>query len=147
VGIYSLVHRWGRWYIVGFCFLRNAMRLFRIDRILDLQVTDEKYSIPDDFDTQKFLEQETRYDPQISVRLRFIPEFVYLAHYAQFAYIEKNTLADGSLEVAFKAQDIYWAASSVLSFGPAVIVLGPQELKDIVAQWAQSIAELNQKNI
>ncbi len=33
---YALVHRWGWWYVVGYCHLRQAMRSFRVDRIVEL---------------------------------------------------------------------------------------------------------------
>ena len=34
--VYALVLRWGWWYVVGFCHLRQALRTFRLDRIIEL---------------------------------------------------------------------------------------------------------------
>jgi predicted DNA-binding transcriptional regulator YafY len=44
-----------RRYIIAFCHLRGSMRKFRTSRIMSAEPTEEKYSIPDDFDKRKFL--------------------------------------------------------------------------------------------
>jgi predicted DNA-binding transcriptional regulator YafY len=36
--------------------------------------------------------------------------------------------------------DLYWAASLALSYGPAATVLEPEELRQMVADWARQIA-------
>jgi len=41
VDFYALLHRWGWWYAIGFCHLRQAIRSFRIDRIIELDVREE----------------------------------------------------------------------------------------------------------
>ena len=46
---------------------------------------------------------------------------------------------DGSVVVSFTAPDLAWAASSVLAYGPLVTVEEPEELRDMVRQWAQAI--------
>jgi len=40
VEVFGLVHHWGRWYLVGHCHLRRAVRVFRVDRIVSATVTD-----------------------------------------------------------------------------------------------------------
>jgi predicted DNA-binding transcriptional regulator YafY len=52
--------------------------------------------------------------------------------------------ADGSVEVAFAAPDLNWAASIVLSYGGLAVVVTPLELRDIVQEWAANIAGLHQ---
>ena len=37
VNPYALVHRTGWWYAVGHCHLRDAMRTFRVDRVVRLE--------------------------------------------------------------------------------------------------------------
>ena len=36
---YALVHRWGWWYAIAYCHLRQGERTFRLDRIVELQTT------------------------------------------------------------------------------------------------------------
>ena len=47
---YGLVFIIGMWYLAGYCHLRQALRTFRIDRIMQLTLRDETFMRPDDFD-------------------------------------------------------------------------------------------------
>lgn len=40
VEVFGLVPHWGRWYVVGHCHLRKAVRVFRVDRIEIATATD-----------------------------------------------------------------------------------------------------------
>lgn len=42
-------------YLMGFCHLRQAIRKFRLSRIMRAKVTDEKYKIPRGFDKRRYL--------------------------------------------------------------------------------------------
>ncbi|WP_082888428.1 MULTISPECIES: WYL domain-containing protein [unclassified Marinobacter] len=50
----------GRWYVTGFCHLRQAMRSFRLDRISDVQLLDTTFQRPPDFDAADFLTESLR---------------------------------------------------------------------------------------
>ncbi|MBI9101616.1 MAG: YafY family transcriptional regulator [Spirochaetales bacterium] len=45
-----LTYHEGGWYLIAYCRLRKAERTFRLDRILKLQLTENIYSLPADFD-------------------------------------------------------------------------------------------------
>src|ERR1700738_5733278 len=53
---YGVVHHRGRWYVVGWCHLRDDVRMFRLDRVLALEPrggpSDQK---PVDFDCVDFV--------------------------------------------------------------------------------------------
>ncbi|HEY1298286.1 MAG TPA: YafY family protein [Chloroflexota bacterium] len=51
-----VVHR-GRWYTVGWCHLRQDVRMFRLDRILVLEPRDETFSKPLDFNCVDYVLQ------------------------------------------------------------------------------------------
>jgi predicted DNA-binding transcriptional regulator YafY len=51
VNPYGIVYREGRWYAVGYCHLRNDLRVFRLDRVLEARPRDETFVRPSDFDT------------------------------------------------------------------------------------------------
>jgi predicted DNA-binding transcriptional regulator YafY len=48
---YGLVTHWERWYAVGWCHLREAIRVFRLDRMLDVELTTETFTRPPEFDS------------------------------------------------------------------------------------------------
>ncbi|MEW5872657.1 MAG: YafY family protein [Chloroflexota bacterium] len=136
---YALVHRWGWWYVVGFCHLRQAVRTFRLDRILELNLRPETFKTPPTFDIRQYLAQGFAEQPQISVRLRFAPEAALLALDSRPLWDTLKEQPDGGLVVTFSAPDFAWAASTILSFGPAVTVLEPVELRRVVQEWAQGV--------
>lgn len=43
---YGVMHREGYWYAAGHCHLREGIRLFRVDRILDAALLDETFERP-----------------------------------------------------------------------------------------------------
>ncbi|AKU22277.1 YafY family protein [Massilia sp. NR 4-1] len=52
---YGLVFSHGRWYTIGMCRLRLALRSFRLDRIGLVQETGEAFERPNDFDAAEHL--------------------------------------------------------------------------------------------
>src|SRR5207253_3839942 len=53
--VYGLVYRSGRWYVVGFCRLRQGLRTLRLDRIAHADVTEKPFERPDGFDAVDYL--------------------------------------------------------------------------------------------
>ncbi|MBS4174657.1 YafY family protein [Bacillus sp. FJAT-49736] len=52
---YGIVNWKNRWYVVGYCHLRNEIRSFRVDRILSLSRTDQTFERPIEFSARGFL--------------------------------------------------------------------------------------------
>jgi predicted DNA-binding transcriptional regulator YafY len=48
--MYGLVYRGGFWYSVGYCHLRQDLRVFRLDRINEVEMRDTTFTRPLDFD-------------------------------------------------------------------------------------------------
>jgi predicted DNA-binding transcriptional regulator YafY len=44
--------------------------------------------------------------------------------------------------VTFSAPEMYWAASTVLAYGPIVEVLEPPALQIMLGEWAHAISDL-----
>jgi predicted DNA-binding transcriptional regulator YafY len=69
---YGLVFRWGRWYVVGWCHLRNDVRVFRLDRITKIRLLSSEFSRPDGFDAREYVLQrldERFQEPGVEVLL------------------------------------------------------------------------------
>ncbi|HEY0917465.1 MAG TPA: YafY family protein [Solimonas sp.] len=54
---YGLVYRSGRWYVSGWCQLRQGLRSFRLDRIEALAPREQRFTRPADFDAAAQLKQ------------------------------------------------------------------------------------------
>jgi predicted DNA-binding transcriptional regulator YafY len=139
---YALVHRSGWWYVIGYCHLRKAMRTFRIDRINNLEVLENGFSLPADFDLQAYLALEPQMQPAVRAHLRFNPQFAGMARNNRPFWENLEERPDGAVDVTFQAPDLEWAASTALAYGPAVEVLEPPELRRMVVGWAGEVAEL-----
>ena len=135
---YALIHRWGWWYMVGHCHLRKEVRSFRVDRIEKLALLEQVFQVDERFDIQIYLERDWKAPPQLQIRMRFLPQTAHVALYNRAYWDSVQELPDGSVEVVFSAPDKNWAVSNVLAYGPAVEVIEPQEIRELVAEWAQA---------
>lgn len=138
---YALIHRWGWWYVIGHCHLREAIRSFRVDRIIELVLLDETFDVPADFDIQAYLAMEPHTQPQVQVRMRFAPEAALLALDDRSFWEAIEQQPDGSVVVAFAVPSLEPAARTVLSYGPHAVVLEPEELRCLVSERARAIVE------
>jgi predicted DNA-binding transcriptional regulator YafY len=132
---YALVHRWGWWYVIGFCHVHQEVRTFRVDRIVDVALLDKIFVPSPDFHLQDYLKNEMQSQPQVIARLRFEPDSanIIVGNHSYWETVE--TKPDGSVEVTFPSPTLEWAASTTLAYGPAVEVLEPPELRVKVAEW------------
>jgi predicted DNA-binding transcriptional regulator YafY len=141
---YALVHRWGWWYVVGYCRLRCQVRSFRVDRIETLACLERSFQLPEDFDIHAYLESELRGQAMLSARLCFEPQAAPRALANRSTWEQVQEQPDGSVWVTLLSPDLAWSASSVLAFGPGVSVLDPPELREMVRAWALEMARANE---
>ena len=137
---YALVYRWGWWYVIGYCHLRQGLRSFRLDRIEELALSAQVFQAPPDFDIHAYLAAEFRDQPGITVRLRFAPHGAHVALTDRVYWQSLDPQPDGAVLVTFLTPDLLWAASTVLAYGPLVTVLDPPELRHLVHTWSTAIA-------
>ncbi|MHC1783849.1 MAG: helix-turn-helix transcriptional regulator [Anaerolineaceae bacterium] len=137
---YALIHRWGWWYMVGYCHLRGDLRSFRVDRVQNAEIIARVYEIPIDFDIHEFLRNMFQKEGKVTVSMRFAPESAQTARANQFSWESLEEQKDGSVVVRFSVPDLAWAASAVLGYGPSVRVLEPPALIETISEWTRTIA-------
>jgi predicted DNA-binding transcriptional regulator YafY len=137
---YKLVLRWGWQYCIGYCHRRQAPRTFRLDRILDLEVLDQTFAEPTDFNLQEYLATDPFFQPTVRARLRFGPEaaLVALNNRAYWESFEEQT--DGAVLVTFAAPNLEAAAGVVLRIGFPAVIVEPEALRELVRAQARAIA-------
>ena len=138
---YALVHRWGWWYVIGFCHVHKEIRTFRVDRIAEVTLQETSFTKSAEFDLQDYLKHEMQNQPQIIARLKFdaASANIVAGNHSYWQTVEPQ--ADGSVEVTFPSPTFEWAASSALMYGPAVEVLEPPELRTMVMDWLNVTAQ------
>lgn len=51
---YRIIYWKNKWYVIGFCHLRNDIRSFRVDRIESLMLTENRFNRPENFSARDF---------------------------------------------------------------------------------------------
>lgn len=51
---YRIIYWNNKWYVIGFCHLRNDIRSFRVDRIESLMLIENKFNRPENFSARDF---------------------------------------------------------------------------------------------
>ena len=133
---YVISFRGAAWYLVAFCHKRHQVKMFRLDRIRQLTISQELFDRPRHFSADLFfagsglLEQ----GEPMHVILRFAPDAARWVREGRYHPSECMTeLPDGALryEVTIKG---WWEITRwILGFGPLVEVLEPVKLRRKVA--------------
>lgn len=132
---YALVHRWGWWYVVGFCHVRSEVRTFRVDRIAEISLTEAAFNVPAEFDLHAYLKKELDAQPQVKAKLKVDADAGWLIQGNHSYWDSVEEQADGSTIVTFSAPALEWAASTALAYGPVVEAIDPPELRQMLAEW------------
>lgn len=51
---YRIIYWNNKWYVIGFCHLRSGIRSFRVDRMENLMLTENKFNQPENFSARDF---------------------------------------------------------------------------------------------
>jgi predicted DNA-binding transcriptional regulator YafY len=134
---YGLAHLDGRWYVAGHCHLRQSMRTFRLDRATNVEIRDESFSAPPDFDIKVYLNKvmpfvESKY--QIDVLLDLPIAEVHKRF--PFHRINVEEEADGKSRMRCGRDHLDSFAAALLSLGCKIQVIHPPELKQTFADLA-----------
>lgn len=132
-----LLYRSRAWYLKAYCTEKKALRLFKLNRILDYTLTDES------FPYRAFPEQPDP-TPQryTAVTLRFPKEMAYRV-YDEFDNAHVHRQENGDLIASAEMPEDAWLIGFLLSFGTQVDILSPAHLRKIVAEQARAIYEKN----
>ena len=141
---YAVMHTDGRWYLIGHCLSRKALRTFRLDRVTDLQLCANRFRRPTGFDARRYLEQSMPFiqsDYQIDVWIDMPIEEAERT----FAHWRIATeQQDGGTRLRCGRDRLEMFAAMLLSTGRRIVVHGPAELRETflgLARQATQAAE------
>ncbi len=134
----------GAFYLVGNCGLREDIRIFALDRIKSLQVTDETFEMPADFKVEDFMQTSfgVFHGKPEDVKIRFAADIAGYIKEKTWHQTQKITpQKDGSIifeaRVAGTDEIKYW----LMSWGGKAEVLRPVSLRDEMISEAQSMLQ------
>lgn len=135
---YLILFKWSAWYVQGYCPQSGDFRLFKLNRLWDLELCEEPFSpraVPpekSDFDSHIPDDKPLRILFDKCVEYRVIEE------YGPNCYSETQ---DGKLLFNRGYTNFEYMLSWILSFGDKATVLEPESMRRAVAECAANIAK------
>ncbi|HET9223132.1 MAG TPA: YafY family protein [Roseiflexaceae bacterium] len=142
---YGLAYHWSRWYVVGWCHLRQDVRVFRLDRVVAVELGAETFSPPLGFDSFQYVLESLALAPwewSAEVLLETSLEDAQRRIPSGSALVEQ---AEGGVLLRVHADDLEWLACMLLSLGCRFIVRQPPELREALRQVAVKAAAMAQQ--
>ena len=125
------------WYLKAYCTLKQDYRIFKLTRIMNIEVLSEGFS------NKEFPELEIASKPVYKkIVLRF-PKKVAYRVYDEFDITQVEIQTNGDLIVSTEMPEDAWLIGYLLTFGTQVDIIEPLCLKEVLAEQARKIYEKN----
>jgi predicted DNA-binding transcriptional regulator YafY len=137
---YGVVYHAGFWYTIGYCHLRQGQRLFRLDRIQQVEVTSETFSPPVNFDALEAVQRALASVPRVwqtEVWLEITLEEVVRQTRFPKALFEE---VDKGVILRVDVEDLPWMARFLAGLGVPLIIHHPPELRNVLHHYALTMA-------
>lgn len=132
---YHLIFQWSSWYVWGFCLTRQDFRLFKLNRMTELQVGDafEKRPVP-----LPELSRRKLFPFRYQVKARVQPAYRWrlVEDFGPDSFTEEP---DGTLLFSSGFADQTSIIGWIVSFGGGAELLEPEELQKEVRKFAEKI--------
>ncbi|PIU64408.1 MAG: hypothetical protein COS84_08400 [Armatimonadetes bacterium CG07_land_8_20_14_0_80_40_9] len=145
VNPYGFILSLGAWYIIGYCHLRQDIRTFALDRIINLQLTEKEFKRPATFSLDEYFKGGWHLFSErlMKVEIRFSPDISHLIK--ERIWHPSQTLKDepdGSVIAAFNVAGTEEIKRWVLGFGSSALVLSPKGLKEEIKGEIERLREM-----
>jgi predicted DNA-binding transcriptional regulator YafY len=136
----KLVFKSTAWYLQAYCLMKNDYRTFKVNRILSAKVLTDSFA-GRDYMAPPIESTDSAPPALVQIELRFAPHVAYRV-YDEFdtQYITKND--DGSFTVNTELPNDYWLYGFLLSFGTAVQVIAPEDVKGALLEQIDEMKSL-----
>lgn len=140
---YGVVHREGYWYAVGYDHLREGMRLFRLDRVLEMELLETTFVRPPGFDTPDQVLGALADMPQDRWSVEVLLEATLEAAREQVPSMGVTLEeVEGGVLMRSSTSDLGWMARVLAGLSFPFVVRRPPELRQALRQHAAEIADL-----
>jgi predicted DNA-binding transcriptional regulator YafY len=125
-------------YVTGFCYKRQMVRWFRVDRIREIRLLKERFEVDPSFDRQKHFEDVFQhevggeaYEIAVWFDVQTAP-YIRERRWHPTQVIEEGE--DGALELRMTVRGLNEVKRWILFYGKGAIALGPPELVEMVRE-------------
>ena len=146
VDLYGLVYRAGYWYAVGYCHLREDLRVFRLDRVLHAEMRQDGYTPPTDFDCLAYVTRSIALTPAgwlVDVLLETTLEEAQHMVPPALATLEQ---AHNGVVLRCYTNNLDWIAHLLAGLDCPLVIRQPAELREALQRLAERISEMAGSN-
>lgn len=147
---YRLIYWNNKWYVIGFCHLRSDIRSFRVDRIEDLMLTENKFDQPEHFSARAFFMKNflpTIEDKEEIISLVIQGDTSVLAdicqHWFLGHYLQERTSHQAVFHFEKDMLDTY-VPYFLLSYGKSIRIVEPISLKKRMIEVLSELIHFHQ---
>lgn len=124
----------GNWYLTGYCRRAQDERVFRVDRIRRVDVTDEQFEPPDD--TPEPVVRYTPSEDDVRCVIRLEEDALWVLDYYPVEVLDEG---DGWIEIEFSASDPSVPATLLLRLGERARLVEGQAVREALRDVGQRI--------
>jgi predicted DNA-binding transcriptional regulator YafY len=136
---YGIAYCHGFWYTIGYCHLRAGQRLFRLDRIAHIQMTEETFPQKTNFSALEAVLQALATVPRVWQIEVWLEMTVEAAHQRTRQPRECFEAVERGVLFRVDVEDLPWMACLLAGLGVPFTVRRPRELCDVIRQYAQTL--------
>jgi len=135
---YRIFAQGGAWYLNGYCHVAEDNRVFRLDRVHEITLTDASFDVPEGAAADSLFDPDPT-DPRVTLELA--PSAAWVAGY--YPHEAREVLPDGSVRVRLAVTATSWLERILLQLGPhATVVENESDLgAEVVSAAAGRILE------
>jgi predicted DNA-binding transcriptional regulator YafY len=139
---YGLTYYGHRWYVAGYCHLRQDLRSFRLDRVTKVSTLDTHFERPEGFDPLAYLMQAITIMPRkYTFELLLKTDFA-TARREVFDVLGILEATESGVIMRGSVEDLDWLARQISIFSFDFVVREPEELKFELEKHAAKLALL-----
>ncbi|PZD95898.1 YafY family transcriptional regulator [Paenibacillus sambharensis] len=144
---YGLAYDRSEWYAVAFCHRARTVRTFRVDRIERLESTEAEFEKPDQFSASVYFRDQSSHGreadgPLTLIRIEGEPDTLnaVCGHWHMRHYLTERTDREARFLLDVPTMNRYLPIY-LMTFGTAIRILEPAQLKHRVQNMAREIAK------
>lgn len=136
---YCIAFQWSAWYMLGFCLDRKDFRLFKLNRLWELEVLDSTFT-PREIPSGS-MDFEARFPDGHRVVVLFDPSVLYqlIDSYGRDCFTEQR---DGFLRFESGYTNRSYMVSWILGFGDKARVMEPADMAEEIQTIAKKMVEV-----
>lgn len=138
---YSIVFKWSHWYVLGYDNDKKEMRLFKLNRLWDLTLSDELYEIQDIKDDHYEFNRFFTNDIHAVILFDKNVEYQLIEEYGRDSYKE----IDDKLLFTFDFTNKDYLLNWVLSFNDKAELIEPKEYRKDLKEYALHLMKIYQE--